>query len=655
MKTYNIRYRSHDKLNDFLYANEIVDSSDILIQIFSHDCNTQKIKEITSYLKNILPSAHIIGTTTDGEILEGRILTKNIVLSFSLFEKTQIKSTLIPLEEDAFSVGQKLSESILDRDSKVMIVFATSKDLNAQKLLEGIHTYDKNIIVAGGLSGDQGSFKNGYVFDKDEVCDHGVVAVGLSSAYLLASNYYTSQWEPVGREFTITKSKDNRLISIDKMSVKSLYEKYLGTEVAQKLPLSGLQFPFVIKDQDQYMVRSVLSDPGDGSLVFGTKMPEGEKIQIGFGDAKTMLKNTRNIIKEVNEIPRESLFIYSSAGRRRFLKQYAHYEIESFGQLTSVSGFYGYGEFFTTKEKSLFLNQSVAVLCLSESLDVHAKKLHFKEIREEGDDLQIMRALSHIAKVSAQELQELNQKLEARVRDEVQKNRKKDGIMIHNSRLAQMGEMMSLIAHQWRQPLNAISATSTGLHVKIELGRYDESFFLSSLDKIEEYVKHLSTTVDDFTNFFKPSKRTEETSIGYIIERSLFIMSASLNKNSIVVHVIDDTQNSLKTYPNEVIQVVINLVKNAENVLLKRKIKNPEISIYTYEKQDKHIIEVKDNAGGIEADIIDKIFEPYFTTKNHESSTGLGLYMSKFIIQESCRGSLDVKNDITGACFTITL
>ncbi len=655
MKTYNIRYRSHDKLHDFLYSNEIVDSSDILIQIFSYELNSDKIKEIVKYLKTALPSAKIIGTTTDGEILDGRILTKNIVLSFTLFEDTKLTSKLLPLDNDAFKIGEDLAQSIVDEDTKALIVFATSQDLNAQNLLLGICSKHKYIVVAGGLCGDQGHFKSGYIFDENEISDYGVVAVGLSSKNLIVTNGSTSEWEPVGREFTITKSKDNRLISIDKMSVKSLYEKYLGEEIAKQLPLSGLQFPFVLKSKNRYLVRSILSDPTDGSMIFGTTMPEGEKIQIGFGDAKTMLKNSRNIVKNLGDFGGESTFIYASAGRRRFLKQYAHYEIESFAQLGDVSGFYGYGEFCANSKERLFLNQSISVLSLRESPNLHKKEISFKDIRHANDDLQIMRALSHIAKISAHELQELNQKLEARVKEEVQKNRKKDGILIHNSKLAQMGEMMSLIAHQWRQPLSAISATSTGLHVKIELGRYDEEFFLSSLNKIEEYVKHLSTTVDDFTDFFKPSKRTQETTCAFIIERALFILSASLSKNSIDVRVENNSDTTFVTYPNEVIQVVINLVKNAENILLKREIKNPKITISTYEKEGKHIIEVRDNGGGIEEDILEKIFEPYFTTKNHQNSTGLGLYMSKFIIQESCKGSLVVKNDENGACFTITL
>jgi len=543
---------------------------------------------------------------------------------------------------------------VTDR-TKAVIVYIKSHEINAQRFLEGMHSVKKDLVIAGALSGDQGAFSGGYVCKGVNTGENHAVAVAMDSERLIVHNYATSQWEPVGREFAVTKSRDNRLMSVDKMSVKALYEKYLGKEIASNLPLSGLQFPFVIKRGDSYIARTPLSDPRDGSLIFGADMKEGEKIQIGFADAQKMLENVREILEEVNQEPVETIFIFESAGRRRFLKQYAHYEIEPFAQIAPVSGFYGYGEFFVNEEEVLFLNQSFTLLALSEDTRTHPKKLIYRQPKDDNGDLQILRAISNIAKVSSMELQELNQKLEERVREEVAKNRKKDSILIHNSRLAQMGEMMSLIAHQWRQPLSAISATSTGLHVKIELDKFDKTFFLNALDKIEEYVKHLSTTVNDFSDFFKPSKRTESTTAAEMIERALFIMSASLRKNSVDVIVEDSAPSAIRTHPNEVIQVLINLIKNAENVLLKRKVEKPIISLNTYEKGNYLYIEVSDNAGGIDEKIIGKIFEPYFTTKNTSDSTGLGLYMSKFIIEESCGGELHVENGNEGARFTIKL
>jgi signal transduction histidine kinase/small ligand-binding sensory domain FIST len=659
MQTFNIRFRSDEKLKDYIYENQIIDSKDILIQVFSHQKKHNEIQKITLLLNELLPSASVIGTTTDGEVIEGRILTLNIIISITVFDYSSLKSAFLEPQPDSYRTGVTLAKEVIQKDTKALILFVSADDIDASEILKGIKSVKQDLIISGGLCGDGGKFDGGSVFNGTQISKNGIVAVSLNGDRLTASNRYTSEWEPVGRSFKITKSKNNRIFTVDKMSVYDLYEKYLGSEIATKLPLSGLQFPFVFKDSTNgsYIARSVRSNPGDGSLTFATKMDEQQSLHIAFGNAEKMFQNTQNIIKDIaqNE-PVETLFIYASGGRRRFLQNIAHAEIEPYKMLGTNCGYYGYGEFFANEEKSLFLNQSMTVLTLSESNKKVQKELHFKTHYKKLDmNLEITRALTNIAKVSSQELQDLNQKLELRVKEEVKKSRDKDSIMIHNSKLAQMGEMMSMIAHQWRQPLSAITAASTGLQVKIELGKYDEQLFLNSLEKIEEYVHHLSNTIDDFTGFFKPSKRKEKTTLKKLTEKALFILSSSFVKHSIEVTTNYDKETTLSTYSNEVIQVLINLLKNGENILLVRKIKEPKIEINCFEKEQKKYIEIIDNAGGIDEAIIDKIFESYFTTKESEDSTGLGLYMSKFIIEDSCKGKLKVENVNEGAKFTIML
>jgi nitrogen-specific signal transduction histidine kinase len=661
MQTFNIRFRSEEKLRDFIYEKEIIDSGDILIQIFSHQKRKEKIQKIVTLLDELLPASTIIGTTTDGEVIDGRILTQNIVISITLFEHSCVKSIFLNSIESSFDSGVLLAKKLVSEETKALILFVSDENVDALEILNGIKSIKSDIIISGGLCGDGGEFDGGgLVFDKKHISNSAVLAVSLTGKKLQASSRYTSEWEPVGREFKITKSKANRVFTVDNMSVYNLYEKYLGKEIAVKLPLSGLQFPFVFKDsekKDSYIARSVRSNPSDGSLIFATKMQENQIVQIAFGNADKMLKNTQNLIIDIaKNKPIETLFIYASAGRRRFLQSIAYAEIESYKMLGPNAGFYGYGEFFASDGKSLFLNQSMTFLVLSESDEIVPKELNFKNHYKKIDmNLEVTRALTNIAKVSSQELQELNQKLELRVKEEVKKSRDKDSILIHNSKLAQMGEMLSLITHQWRQPLSAISAASTGLQVKIELDKYDEKLFLNSLEKIEEYVYHLSNTIDDFAGFFKPSKQKEHTTLEKLFDKALFILSSSFAKHSIEVSTTHQKDIVVSTFSNEVIQVLINLLKNAETILLKREIKEPHIDIKSYEKDSKKYIEIIDNAGGIDESIIDKIFDSYFTTKEQENSTGLGLYMSKFIIEDSCKGSLKVENIYQGAKFTIVL
>ena len=233
--------------------------------------------------------------------------------------------------------------------------------------------------------------------------------------------------------------------------------------------------------------------------------------------------------------------------------------------------------------------------------------------------------------------------------------RKKDKILFRQSRLAQMGEMISMIAHQWRQPLNAISLTSAALELKVKNDQYDKDFFDSRLIRISEYVQHLSSTIEDFRDFFKPDKLKQETTFSKVTDNALALIREGLESKNITVKTEYSCKGRLFTYTNELLQVVLNLIKNAEDVLVEKKIENPTIKIRCYSDADTATLEIEDNAGGIDESIIQKIFEPYFTTKDEHNGTGLGLYMSKIIIEEHCDGVLSVSNDRDGAVFKIVL
>ncbi len=256
--------------------------------------------------------------------------------------------------------------------------------------------------------------------------------------------------------------------------------------------------------------------------------------------------------------------------------------------------------------------------------------------------------------ISKQILQS-NKKLYLRVKQEVEKSREKDKHMLQQSRLAQMGEMLSMIAHQWRQPLTAISATSATIKLKCKLNKIDKQQILEFADKISSYSKHLSNTIDDFRDFFKTNKEKTETSCVEIIENVLNIIQISLDNKNITLKKDFKCQSSFITYPNELKQVILNLIKNAEDVLIDNNIKDPCISLKSYRENGYITLEVEDNAGGVPEDIIDKIFDPYFSTKLKKDGTGLGLYMSKIIIEEHCNGKLSVKNSKYGAVFKISL
>jgi len=231
----------------------------------------------------------------------------------------------------------------------------------------------------------------------------------------------------------------------------------------------------------------------------------------------------------------------------------------------------------------------------------------------------------------------------------------KDRLMLVQSRLAIMGEMISMIAHQWRQPLSAISVVVSSLQIKQTMDRYDKEYFSEQLEGIEKCTQHMSTTIDDFRNFFKDDKQAVQTTLPKLVNDTLEIIRPIIQDNNIEVKTEFLNDEAISTYQNEMKQVLLNILNNSKEVLVQRKTEDPIITIKTFKEEERYCISVHDNAGGIADNIIDKIFEPYYTTKESYNGTGLGLYMSKIIIHEHCKGKIEVSNLNGGALFTISI
>ena len=284
------------------------------------------------------------------------------------------------------------------------------------------------------------------------------------------------------------------------------------------------------------------------------------------------------------------------------------------------------------------------------------------------NDGKVIEFLGYIVEIT--ELKEYENSLEQLVDTKTKENMKQLEILQQQTRLAQMGEMISMIAHQWRQPLGSISSVVIGIQVDLMSGMYnfkvqkDRDEFLKFLDKkfnkINTYVQFLSATVDDFRNFFKPNKGKEMVSLTTPIKKALAIVKSSMKNKNIDVNTDFKTDDELLLYQNELMQVILNILKNSEDNFLEKKILNPKINIITKKINNKYIISISDNGGGIKEEILSKIFDPYFSTKDEKNGTGLGLYMSKIMIEEHNKGSLSVKNvdnvdcyqeNCTGVCF----
>ena len=239
----------------------------------------------------------------------------------------------------------------------------------------------------------------------------------------------------------------------------------------------------------------------------------------------------------------------------------------------------------------------------------------------------------------------------------------RERILLEQTRMAQMGEMLSMIAHQWRQPLGAISSAIFGIQTKLATGKFDgqESneelykYLNTKHKRINEYVQFLSTTIDDFRNFFKPDKKKELLMFESPIGRALKIVETSLSSKGIDIGYTFNVNENVEMFQNEIMQVVLNIIKNSEDNFLERETKEPKIRIETNKMPAHYEIKISDNGGGIPDHIIANVFDPYFSTKDEKNGSGLGLYMSKMMIEEHSGGLLQVENTNEGAMFIILL
>ena len=241
-------------------------------------------------------------------------------------------------------------------------------------------------------------------------------------------------------------------------------------------------------------------------------------------------------------------------------------------------------------------------------------------------------------------LERLNLQLNERIELEIQKNEEKNRILIQQSRMASMGEMLENIAHQWRQPLSTISVAASGMEVKKEFSTLSDEEFYDAINHIKRATLYLSNTIDDFRNFFSKNRSSAQIDVSETIEKSLELMG-----NSFLHHKINLIRNmksiEILSLENELIQVLMNILVNAKDALRHLVSAEKYILINVFQEENQVIIQIKDNAEGIDESIIDKIFEPYFTTKHQFNGTGIGLYMSKLLVEKHLNGTIRVRNE----------
>ncbi len=252
-------------------------------------------------------------------------------------------------------------------------------------------------------------------------------------------------------------------------------------------------------------------------------------------------------------------------------------------------------------------------------------------------------------------LHKLNRDLQTKVKEELKKSKDKDNMIYQQSKLVSMGEMIANISHQWRQPLASLNGILVNLDYEYEHNKLNKKSFNKYLNEAEELTTYMSNTIEDFSNFFNPKKTKESFNIKELLLNTQKLLSVSLENKQISLEIKSDEKIEINSYKSELMQVILAIINNAKDAYISKSIEDKKITISLYQDEKHIFIDILDHAGGVDEKIIDKIYEPYFTTKHKSLGTGLGLYIANTIITGSLNGELLVQNVDNGAKFTIKL
>ncbi len=253
------------------------------------------------------------------------------------------------------------------------------------------------------------------------------------------------------------------------------------------------------------------------------------------------------------------------------------------------------------------------------------------------------------------ELRQLKENLEIKVKDVIKEIRDKDHLLIKQSRHASMGEMIGNIAHQWRQPLTAIAVLVQDIEEAYNFDELTSEYLKESIKKTMEQLKYMSHTIDDFRNFFKPNKTKEDFSANKVVMKTVEFIRKSFEHNQIELKIDLKQECKISGFANEYSQVILNILNNAKDAIVETKTKNAFVEILLEKKDEKTILKITNNAGPISEEILENIFDPYFTTKQQRKGTGLGLYMAKTIIEQNMGGKISINNLKDGVSFIIEM
>jgi flagellar biosynthesis chaperone FliJ len=629
MKTTNYSL-DETPLGDLLDIENLQSQKNILIQIFCGE-GQDTLQKITSQIMHLLPNTICIGTTTDGEIKDQSISTKQTVLSLSIFDSTSIKSAEV-ISKDSFKNGVDLCKALVQKDTKLLILFTDGTTTNGEEFLKGIESINKDVVIAGGMAGDNGDFIQTFISHGSNVLESGAVGVSLSSENLNVHNSYSFNWSPIGVEHQIDRVDANRVYSIDGKTPVDFYSKYLGEDVANALPATGIEFPLIIEKNGIKIARAVIAKHADGSLSFAGNLNEGDRVRLGFGNAEMIINQPASALEKFCDKSIETFFLYSCMARRRYMPGFIQVEIEPFASLAPTSGFFTYAEFYHHNGKNELLNQTLTAVALSESLDKNILdcRANTEVSKEFSEYATTIKALTHLIAQSSADLEAQAKKLEEERKFSQEILAKQKLFLRHavhetSTPLAVIMSNVELyeLVHNKNEYLSNIEAA-----MKNVFTIYDDLAYLVERNELE-YPKRSIDLVDyvrSRIDFFKLLALQADLTFKFNIECEEAIINFNETK---LQRIVDNNLTNAIKYSKDQEKILIRVTKNREY---------PQVQIRS---KSTHIIHPN------------KIFDAYYQEDGSTRGFGLGLNLVKQLCDEE-NVLIEVVSDKELTSFTYT-
>jgi len=588
-------------------------TSQLLVQIF---CGQQRsfLEGLTAYLCHILPNAHIVGTTTDGEIVQEQITTGATVLAISSFGKTEIRSACTK-GEDAFANGAALARELVTARTKLLILYSDGTSTNGEAFLKGVESVNREVVIAGGMAGDNGQFVQTYVSYRAEVLPQGAVGVALDSEYLHVYNDFSFNWSPIGVEHTIDLAEHNRVYSIDNMSPVDFYAKYLGEQVSEALPATGIEFPLITKKGGIDVARAVIARHEDDSLSFAGNLHSGDKVRLGFGNAKMIMKESLKSLKEAYPFPIESFFVYSCMARRRYMPDFIQVEIKPFAQTAPTVGFFTYGEFYHHQSHNALLNQTFTVVALSESSEAYGNTQSARKEKPFGDSSgysSTIEALTHLIDRSTEDY-------EAQARELEEQKRYSQKLLESQKRFIRYA------IHETNTPLSVIMA-----NIELFELEYGQSPYMVN---IEIAAKSIHNIYEDLSYLIKKAQVSypaKEIDLVDFLRSRLGFFDIIAQRSGLKLELHTDAEHCNLYFNETKLQRIVD--NNLSNAI---KYTEDAHAVAIEIKQSSEEILLSFVSQSMPIRDINSIFEAYYRENESVEGLGLGLNLVKQICDEA--------------------